>query len=66
MNASAKDLHGLGGDCMSIHKTNKGKFVLLPFKNGPGPLVDDLFLDKYSVLELETDGKKYCSIQIRI
>lgn len=37
---------------------NKGKFILLPFKEGPTPCIEDPFFDKYPVPVLETGEKE--------
>lgn len=47
-----------GANCMSICKMNKGKSVLLNFKKGHVPLVDDSFFEKYPISELDTDGEE--------
>ncbi|KAI5662974.1 hypothetical protein M9H77_22297 [Catharanthus roseus] len=51
---SSKKSHSLGVDCYAVRRIDKGKFVLLPFKEGPTPHVDDPFSNTYPVSELET------------
>lgn len=57
-NTSAKDLHDLGLDCMSIRQINKRKSVLLPFRKGLPQHIGDLFFNKYPISKLETGGEK--------
>lgn len=58
MSSASKKSHGLGDDCYVLCRTDNGKSVLLPFKEGPGLHVDNLFFDKYPVRELGTGGKE--------
>lgn len=55
---ASKESHGLGTDCFAVRRTNKGKSVLLSFKEGLAPHVDDPFSNKYSMLELESGRKE--------
>lgn len=55
-NASKKS-QGLGANCYAVHWKDKGKSVLLPFKEGLAPLVDDLFFHKYPVPKFEMGGE---------
>lgn len=53
-----KRSYDLRGDCYVVRYTNEGKSVILPFKEGPTPRVDDPFFDKYPMPELEMDGEE--------
>lgn len=53
-----KRSHGLKADCYVVHHTNKEKSIILPFKEGPTPRIDDLFFEKYPVPKLETSSEE--------
>lgn len=55
---TSKRSYVLRGDCYTVRHTDKGKSVILLFKEGPTPRVDDSFFDKYPMPELETGGEE--------
>lgn len=53
LSSASKKYHGLRANCYVVHRTKKAKSVLLPFKKGPAPRVDNPFFNKYPMPELE-------------
>lgn len=55
---SLKASRGLHNDSMIVYQMGKGKSLLLPFKKGLVPRVDDPFLDEYRVSKIVFGGKE--------